>query len=115
MDKQAIIKAMQIIIARGGSSAANNAIKTIQAANANSPILQQRVNLTVSDALNNPQNDLRDDDVVILASIVGAAADDGGTISKSIRFTEAEIAKIEMAIDGTGENFSQYVRRKALS
>lgn len=106
MNKQIVIEAMQLIIAKS-PGAFREASKTIMTANANSPVLQLRVNHTVDMALNDYQADFTADEREFLAGVM--AGQDIDNRPTSIRFTDGQRLIIQDAADEAGMSFSAYV------
>ncbi len=111
MDKQTVIEAMQLIIGRS-PSAYREAAKTIQAANANSSILQLRVNNAVEMALSDPQAEFNANERQFLADVMGGV--DADNRPTSIRFDIQQRLLIQDAADGLGISFSAFVSLAAV-
>lgn len=102
---------MKIIIAKSPNTG-GEAAKTIQAANANSPALQLRVNVAVEAALSDPQAEFDAKERQFLADVVGGA--DADNRPTSIRFDAQQRLLIQDAADKMGISFSAFVAMAAV-
>jgi len=108
-----IIEALKIIIARS-PNAAEEAVRTIQAARNNSPILQTRYANVLIRALADGQATFTPEERELIASAIEAPT---GTrdVTLRVRLTTSENAQLTEAADQAGQSVSEYVRRKIFS
>lgn len=111
MDKQQALEALQVIIARS-PAAFGEASRTIQALQANSPIIQQRLNFVGSMALNDPQAEFTADERRLIAAVMGLEGDSDIT-TISFKLTKAERADVERLAQAEGfKDLTSYIRSK---
>lgn len=112
MDKQQALEALRIIIA-GSPAAFREAGKTIQALQANSPIIQQRLNFVGSMALNDPQAEFTGNERILIAAVMGLQEEDSSVTTISFKLTRAERAEVERLAQAEGfKDLTSYIRSK---
>lgn len=105
-------EALRLIITKS-PLAASQAMETIRAIHAKSPILQIRYNNTVQMALNDPQAEFTPAERALLAEFVGSP--DSSTnrdFMLRVRLTDAERAALQQSADQAQQSMSEYVRQK---
>jgi len=110
MTRQTMTDALKTIIAKS-PAACMEAIKTMQAIHAKSPILQARYNRTIEMALDDGEATFTPEDRALLALFVDSVGDDDMTSNlPAVRCTEAERADIEERARNAGLGLSAYIR-----
>lgn len=112
MDKQKALEALRVIIA-GSPAAFREASRTILALQANSPIIQQRLNFAGSMALNDPQAEFSADERRLIAEVMGLTEEDNEITTISFKLTKAERAEVERLAQTEGfKDLTSYIRRQ---
>jgi type IV pilus biogenesis protein CpaD/CtpE len=106
--------ALKLIITKS-PEAMNEALKTLQAIRANSPMVQRRYNRTVEIALSDPQAEFTMADRAVLAELLTADGEGARSFMLRVRLTEAEQVALQETADREGISISELVRRKSLS
>lgn len=111
MDKLEIIEVLKIIISTS-PAAFRHAADTIRAVNKNSPIIQQRLNITVSEAFNDSEAAFTDEERHLIGALMNVEGDDEQTVL-SLRLTRRERAEVEQLANAEGfATATAYVRDK---
>jgi hypothetical protein len=103
--------ALKLIIVKSKSSA-REAMRTLQAIQAKSPVVQQRYNHCVEMALSDPQAAFTAEERAILADSLAGDEDGERTFVIRVRLTEVERSTLQTSVDEAGVSMSEYVRRK---
>jgi hypothetical protein len=106
-----MINALKLIIAKS-PEAMKEALNTIRALDAKSPILQQRYNRVVEIALNDPRANFSSAERALLAKSLDAVSATGRNFMLRIRLTDAERADLQYRSDVAGMSMSEFVRDK---
>jgi len=103
--------AIKLIIAKS-PTAGSEALRTLQAIKAQSPVLQFRYNRTVEMALGDHEATFTPKERELLALFVESTADDGDMDSTlpAVRCSDAERADIEERAHSAGVSLSAYIR-----
>jgi DNA replication initiation complex subunit (GINS family) len=111
MSKPTMIDAMKLIVSKSPTSG-SEAIKTMQAIHAKSPILQLRYNRTVEMALNDREATFTPDERALLALFVDVISDPDEMSSTlpAVRCSDVERTDIEERARSAGMNLSAYIR-----
>ena len=111
MSKQTMTDALKTIIAKS-SAAGSEAIKTMQAIQVRSPILQIRYNRTVEMALEDREATFTPDERTLLALFVDAVGDPDEMSSTlpAVRCSDIERADIEERARSASLSLSAYIR-----
>ena len=104
-------EALKLIISRS-PNAAREAMQTIAAINAKSPMVSHRYNRTVDIALNDPQAEFSSEERALLAGNLAVFDDVIKTETIRFRATQAERAQLEELANSAGMNMSDYIRNK---
>lgn len=108
-------EALYIIIEKS-PEAASMAMQTLAAIRAKSPIVAQRFERTVQEALRDPYAEFSEDDRRAMVKALAGAADPspGGPRSQTIRFraTEAEYEDLVSLSEAAGVSISDYIRSR---
>lgn len=104
-------QALKLIISKS-PDAMREAIKTLQAIKAKSPIVQQRYNRVVEIALSDPQAEFSADERAILADSLAGIEEEGRSFMLRVRLTERERAELQQEADAENMSMSEYVRQK---
>jgi hypothetical protein len=111
MDKQQALEVLRVIIA-GSPAAFREASRTIQALQANSPIIQQRLNFVGAMALNDPQAEFNPNHRALIADAMGLE-DDSDITTISFKLTKAERAEVERLAQAEGfKDLTSYIRAR---
>lgn len=104
-------QALKLIIVKS-PDAMREAMKTLQAIRAKSPIVQQRYNRVVDMALNDSQAEFTAEERAVLAAPLTGNEDEGRAFMLRVRLTEAERAELQEEANAANKNMSEYVRQK---
>lgn len=106
-----MIDALRIIVAKS-PNAASQAMTTIAALGNNSPMAQQRYNMVVQIALNDPSANFTDAERAVLAENLDITGNSQRTFMLRVRLTETERAELQKLADESGQTMSDYARAK---
>ena len=106
-----IIDALKIIIARS-PRAAETAVRTIEAARHNSPVLQTRYANVLIMALADPEATFSPAERATLATAIEAPETNSREFMLRVRLTEQDRAELQQLSEQDGIGMSEYVRRK---
>lgn len=106
-------EALRIIVAKS-PMAGSQAMQTLQAIKAKSPVLQDRYNRTVQTALSDSQADFTSEERALIASCVGSGAADDATplrvLDVRVRVTPEEKERIQQMAADEDMNVSDFIR-----
>lgn len=103
--------ALKLIIAKS-EDAMQEAVRTLQAINANSPVVQQRYNHVVEIALADPYAMFTPEERAIIAAPLATSESETRDYTLRIRVSEYERGMLERLADEAGVTMSEYVRSK---
>ncbi len=106
-----IIEALKVIIARS-PRAAEQAIRTIEAARNRSPVLQTRYSNVLIMAMADPEAKFTQDERELLAAGIEAPEGESRDFMLRVRLTDAERIALQDAAEADNQSMSEYARRK---
>lgn len=111
MDNQEIIEILRLIAGKS-SDARREAVKTVAAINNNSPIVQKRLNIVATIALDDSMAGFDQDEINLITQLLNTEDRGRRTYTLPIRLTESEGQELERLAKEAGMTMSEYIRSK---